>query len=368
MNQSVRVPKFKQEGIKAVATQVQEGDKFVSVDLENGFHYVSMHPDSWTYFGMYWNNHFYVWCVLPFGCSASPYLFKKVLEPVTRFLRMEFSMRLALFVDDFFQMSRVCEATSKRDNLVHMLQDLGWKINETKSQLEPSDQCTFVGFDVYSIGANGPWIKVLAVKVKKLRCYLRRVLHNEYVSARMLAKIEGQCVAMTRAVMPGELLLRSVYRCLAKRTSWSDLLLIDDVTRRDLNWWDEAIANWNGAPLHLRNPEVQLISDASGTGYGAWIPGLNVEMSGVTSKALATEHSNFKELLTILIGIQSFREELKGKCIQVLTDNITAVAYLNKMGGPSAKLSQIAKDVFMECQDLQVSLQVQHLSGSRNQK
>ena len=197
VNRHIEAPKFKQEWIEAVANQILEGDELISVDLENGFHHVDLHPDHWSYFGMCWHGQFYVWCVLPFGCSASPYIFKKILEPVTIFLRKEFALRIALFVDDLFQMSRKCCATDNRDTLINTLEDLGWKINKDKSQLVPSQQCSFIGFDVCSVGNSGPWIKVLSVKVKKLKSYIRRVLNGDYIQARMLAKVAGQCVAMT---------------------------------------------------------------------------------------------------------------------------------------------------------------------------
>ena len=81
-NRFISAPRFKQEGIEAVASQIQEGDLLISVDLQDGFHHVKMHSSCWTYFGMCWRNKYYVWCVLPFGMAASPWFFKKILEPV----------------------------------------------------------------------------------------------------------------------------------------------------------------------------------------------------------------------------------------------------------------------------------------------
>ena len=100
VNNFISAPKFKQEGIEAVASQIQPGDLFTSIDLEDGFHHVDMKKEFWTYFGMQWRGQYFVWAVLPFGMSASPWIFKKILEPVTTFLRSN-GLRLALFVDEF---------------------------------------------------------------------------------------------------------------------------------------------------------------------------------------------------------------------------------------------------------------------------
>ena len=102
INTYVQVPKFNQESIEVVANQIQEGDVMISVDLEQGFHHVDLHISVQSFFGMSWRGEFYVWRVLPFGCSASPYVFKKVLEPVSAYLRDQ-NLRLALFVDDFLR-------------------------------------------------------------------------------------------------------------------------------------------------------------------------------------------------------------------------------------------------------------------------
>ena len=55
------------------------------------------------------------------------------------------------------------------------------------------------------------------------------------------------------------------------------------------------------------------------------------------------EHSNFKELLTVLIGVQSFQEVLRNKKIQVLSDNVMTVAYVNSMGGVNKKFTAVVK-------------------------
>ena len=170
----------------------------------------------------------------------------------------ENGLRVALFVDDFFQMMKRFYATDHRDFLLQTLKELGWSINLKKSQLKLDVNCGFVGFNVYSTGNNGPWLQVMSGKVKKLKYHLRSSLCNvdNKITARHLARIVGQCVAMTRAVLPRKLLLRNAYRCLSKRHSWHDVLTMDQHTITDLKWWLESITNWNGAPVNLKPVQV----------------------------------------------------------------------------------------------------------------
>ena len=53
---------------------------------------------------------------------------------------------------------------------------LGWQINYEKSRLIESTKCQFIGFNVFSEGPNGPWIKVLPKKLHKLKCHIQVAL------------------------------------------------------------------------------------------------------------------------------------------------------------------------------------------------
>ena len=98
-------------------------------------------------------------------------------------------------------------------------------------------------------------------------------MKEDLISARLLARVCGQCVAMTRAVAPGKLLLRNAYRLLSSRTSWSDKLTLDAATRSDLLWWESALGpnGWNVREISIRPIDVQIETDASDSGWGGYI-------------------------------------------------------------------------------------------------
>ena len=115
------------------------------------------------------------------------------------------------------------KALTKTDHKVFTLQcfeELGWQINKEKCQLTPGHRATFVGFDITIIGPQGSWIRVLPQKIRKLRRSIVQILNKQYVSACSLVRVSGQCIAMTKAVLPAKLLLRNIYRCLARTLDW----------------------------------------------------------------------------------------------------------------------------------------------------
>ena len=123
VNNSIKCDKFSQEGIEAVANQIQQDDELVSVDLKNGFHHVPVETKFHKYLAIQWQGRFYVWQVLPFGVKCALYYFNKILRPVIAYLRQE-GLRSALFVDDFFLMSRPHLMETQKDHLILTLQQL----------------------------------------------------------------------------------------------------------------------------------------------------------------------------------------------------------------------------------------------------
>ena len=56
--------------------------------------------------------------------------------------------------------------------------------------------------------------------------------------------------------------------------------------------------------------------------------------------------SNVRELKAVYLSVLAFLPSIKGKSVQIQSDNITTVAYLNKIGGSSMLLSEIAADIW----------------------
>ena len=86
----------------------------------------------------------------------------------------------------------------------------------------------------------------------------------------------------------------------------------------------------------------------------------------VESAAFAQVIKNNRELMAILLGITTFQDIMAGKSVQILTDNVTAMAYIAKKGGPSAELTYIAISIWKLCMDKDILIQIAHIHGIDN--
>ena len=169
---------------------------------------------------------------------------------------------------------------------------------------------------------------------------------------------------MSKAIIAGKLKLRNLYTLLSARSSWSDTLILDQDTCEDLEWWLTAVDNWNGSPPHSRPVQYRVWTDASSFGWGCGHAG--IEASGSWDPATALEHINYKELLAVLFALKSFTPQLGGKVVQVMSDNATTVAYVNNMGGPVKRLTNLAERIWATAFAQGMSLETRHVSGESN--
>ena len=363
VNQFIEVPKIRYEDLSNLPSIVQNNDLYASVDLKDGFNHVSLNKNIRKYFGFKWKNRYYVWNVLNFGCSMAPYLFTKILRPVLKYLR-DCDIRCILYVDDFLIVGPKDKLNSDIELVVDTLTDLGWKINYEKSNLVPSENIEYLGLKIENREDGVPVLKVPDSKIAKVRKDIKRVLKQNAVSARVLSKVAGQCNFICKAVLPGRLMLRNVYKLIKSKITWESKLVLNANARNDLLWWYNSLERWNGKVILPSEIDGQLVTDASQIGWGGHY---SKEIAqGFWDIEMSQKHSNIRELMAVLLSIRAFRSHIENKTIQILSDNVTTVAYINHMGGPMEELTDIAKLIWAEAVQYNITIVARHLSGKLN--
>ena len=363
VNKYINVPKVRYEDHSQLPIVIKANDQYASIDLKDGFHHIKIKQEFRTYFGMEWNGNFYQWNVLNFGCAISPYIFTKLLRPVVQYLR-ENHVRCILYVDDFLICANEKLIYSHIELVRDTLNDLGWNINYKKSQLTPSTSIEYLGLILENDSNGVPVLKVPQKKINKLKKDINRVIKCGTVSARVLAKLAGQCNFLCKAVLPGRLMLRNIFKLIRTKVTWESPLTLTPGALSDLAWWQSAFTSWNGRTVLPGAVDATLTTDASGYGWGAHLGAHTAH--GAWDPHMARKHSNVRELMAVLLALRALRPYTSNKTVSLLSDNITTVAYINHMGGPITELTDIAKDIWAELVQQNVTLVARHLSGKLN--
>jgi len=362
LNSHCDVPKFRNEDIRDCVKLISPNDQFVTTDIKDGFYHIKVASDFRDYLGFKWKNHYFRWSVLPFGLSISPYYFNKTLRPIVSYLR-SLGIRVSVFVDDFLLAATPSNIVDSTDQLLHTLSDLGFQINLEKSHLTPTSVIKYLGY-VISSGRGTITVKAQASRISNLKRTIKRALVSGRLSARALARICGKCVSVAWAVTPGKLFLRNAYRLLSTRKSWSEIQILTREVIQEFSWWLDSVDTWNSREICPTSIQAQVITDASHLGWGAVC---NKQVaSGDWNKRISFQSSNEREMMAILMALKAFASILSGKRVQILTDNISAMAYVNHMGGPSLALSSLARAIWAEALSNGIWLESAHIAGCQN--
>lgn len=87
LNQFFKRMPFSMDTVARVANVASPGCYMTSLDDSSAFHHILIRPSSWPLLGFEYGGVDYVWCVLPFGLSISPFVYHTLSEAKAAFLR-----------------------------------------------------------------------------------------------------------------------------------------------------------------------------------------------------------------------------------------------------------------------------------------
>ena len=133
----------------------------------------------------------------------------------------------------------------------------------------------------------------------------------------------------------------------------------------DLRWWQDKLSKHNGRTLQVSQWDVTIESDASMMGWGASCQ--DTPTGGSWTREEKANSINYLELLAAFLALQSFASGKRSVRILLRIDNITAIAFLNRMGGPHSRLlSDLAIEVWEWCLRRDIIIHAEHLPGKEN--
>ena len=146
LNSFIDPPHFKLEDWRTVIRLMLPGMQMATLDLEDAYLLVPIFEDHRKFLRFQWRNKTYEFAALPFGLSTAPYIFTKILRPVVTALRSK-GHHSVVYLDDFLLLgSSYEECKANVFASVNLLQSLGFIINFSKSHLDPSPRCKYLGF------------------------------------------------------------------------------------------------------------------------------------------------------------------------------------------------------------------------------
>ena len=241
----------------------------------------------------------------------------------------------------------------------------GFVINEEKSDFEPRQKVTWLGF---SLDLNQGNISVSEQRICKLQESLRRA--SPSMTVRQLASIVGQIVSMSLGLgSVARLMTWSLYTIINCRTTWNDQVVWTEEAWAEMKFWENNIESLNGKEMRYSAGAVRLVySDASDTGYGGYTVDVGPRIAqGQWSECESQASSTWKELEAINRILQAYSKPMKGETVKWLTDNQNVVRIIEH-GSRKPWLQEIAVNILSTLMQTAIRLEMAWIPSEKNQQ
>ena len=184
-------------------------------------------------------------------------------------------------------------------------------------------------------------------KKQKILNLCQEILRGEVVTIRFLSKLIGNFAAAHPALTLEPYYNRALEKNKAKALQQSSgnydaSVRLSNEAKKELCWLITNIMS-SLQHIHVPEPDITIATDSSTLELDV-IDGNNP--SGARWKADARSHINVLELKAILIWVQSYSKGKNYKHVRLISDNITAIFYVNNKGGIKSEFcGEIAKEL-----------------------
>ena len=341
-------------------------------DMKSGYHHVDIFEEHQTFLGFCWEikgiKKYFVYKVCPFGLGPAPMLFTKLFRPLVRRWR-ERGIHCVLYLDDGIFVARtseICQCISvfiQRD-----LHEAGVVTSPAKCVWQPTQQIEWLGL---CIDLDTFVFSVSKKRVQKVQRLCQSLLSQRRPSVRERSRLVGSLIS-TSAVCGSIVQLRT-RRLLCTVGQWQPRynlkILLTDQETLEIRFWQQKFQSLNLRSLQSGGtPMCCLATDASATGAGAVLTLPSGEKHTATqtfSNMECLQSSTFRETITVLFALKSFKTLLFGQRISLFTDNTGVFSIISK-GSPKENLQEIAEQIFFFCFENQCEIVVSWVPRDRN--
>lgn len=125
------------EGIRLLRDLLQPNDWIGKIDLKDAYFVVTKFKNHQKFLRFRWKDSLMEFTCVLFGLASVPRILTKLMKPVAALLRRS-SIRLIVYLDDILVMNQTATGLQRDiSTATQLLENLGFVINLTKSQLKP---------------------------------------------------------------------------------------------------------------------------------------------------------------------------------------------------------------------------------------
>ena len=263
------------------------------------------------------------------GLSCSPRIFTRVSKAAADWLRKR-GVLLVIFIDDILVLGRTREDYIRNVNMVlSLLKKLGFVINESKCQIEPSNRFTYLG----CVWNTSDWkVQLKQKRVENIRSSATALVEKGTVTLRSVAQFIGRIQSAVGIVPLARARARAVlfqFSSVCKsKEDYNKSVTLSARAVKELQAWTQ-LSDESFLPISTEGMHVESVdTDASLEGYGWYWK--NSIFSDTIPELWKESHINILELWTLRQFLATEGAELSNTVLCWRVDNNTALAAVRK--------------------------------------
>ena len=338
------------------------------IDLKSAFRQLPVRREDWHLLGVHWQGSWYVDKCLPFGLRSSPALFDRLASAIEWIMRHNYGIQhLIHYLDDFFTAgpagSPVCFQNMAKMNEVCRSVNAPTKVEKEEG---PSTSLTFLGIllDTTSMQAS-----ISVERKTELLKAIEDMRGKRTCTKRRLLSLIGKLAFACKVVPPGRIFLR---RLIDLSTTVGPLhyhVTFTQEARADFAWWTHFLPNWSGTSLFLNtewlpSPDMELYTDASNAGYGAYWAGKWFNAAWPPHQVHHT--IAWKELYAILAACSTWGGHWARQRVLFHCDNAAVVAIWQRGSCKCTHLMSLVRHLFFLAARGNYHVGITHIAGVDN--
>ncbi|XP_033729979.1 uncharacterized protein LOC117319256 [Pecten maximus] len=325
-----------------IIKKIGPGAVMCKTDISDAFKLIPIQPSQWHLFCVKWDNQYYYYKRLAFGCRSSPKIFDNLSLAICWIASENYKVRNILhLLDDFITInSPKVDGKLTMDTLLHIFETLEIPLASHKTE-GPCCEVEYLGIVLDSVKMEA---RLPVVKLERLLQMLKEFDGRKSLTKLELLQLLGHLNFASRVVPVGKSFISYLITLSTTVTSMRHHVRLNFDCREDIHMWIYFLIHWNGISLFRDSnisqaADMELYTDASATlGFGGYFQGkwfssewpVNLQLHGKQSKKASSVSIAYRELYPIVVACILWGRYWERKQVLFWCDNIATVDIINK--------------------------------------
>ena len=249
--------------------------------------------------------------------------------------------------------------------------------------------CKEIGFSVQPKKVEGPTkiieylgividsevmeLRISETRLEEITKLLYEWKNRKSCVKRQLLSLIGKLGFVSRVVRPSRTFLRRMIELSKKVKHLHHHIRLNLECQKDILWWIKYLPDWNGKSVFYdecwsSNCELDLYTDASNVGYGAYFRGHWISQSFVGKHEWMSKMGiTWRELFAIVVASNTWGNQLCSKRILFHCDNEAVVHILKSGSSKDNSRMVLVRSLFYICARFNFECSAVHVPGIQNE-